>query len=115
MTPIDVGPAFARPGFSIYWIVDGDTGGAIGEVSKSRDPEVTTAYAVAEPYADEKPHRQGFVFHTEAKARRAEAAVRRALKTALAVEAAKAAAKPWPKWALRAVEAGWKAPRGWTP
>lgn len=39
----------------------------------------------------------------------------RALRTIRAAIKTATAGKPWPEWALQALAAGWKPPRGWKP
>jgi hypothetical protein len=110
-----------RNGYALYWVVDGDLGGEVGEITPSRrkpgsvesdgDRELRLAFEAAKPFADDHPRNRGFVFETMARAKQADAAVRAAFKA----DAAEQAGKPWPDWAKTAAANNWKPPKGWKP
>ena len=113
MSKITVSDSYPYGGYNLYWVIDGDIGGAIGECKPTTadDAELRAAYEAAKPFADSHPRGAGFFFETESKAKKAATAVRAAFK-ALAAERA---GRPWPEWAKTAKAAGWNPPKGWTP
>jgi len=99
---------------SWYFPRDGMFGAYVGEVQikeVTTDPkedlegwEYQTATVAVAPLADGRDL-TGYYFETEAKAKKAMAAANQVLLSGV----------PWPEWAIKAQEAGWKPPKGWKP
>ncbi len=108
-------------GYRIWWFcADIDEIGAMvgespGNPPKTDDPEEILSYRefsavhetakkLASGYAS-----GGFYWEERAAAQRALTLCNAALRATRSTE------NPWPAWALEAVAAGWKAPKGWKP
>lgn len=108
-----------REGYGIVWVVDGEDGAEVGDFAwgqaRPKDPddvESWLVYHAAKPLADgRRSSRVGFRFSTK---RRANEALR-AIRAALRADRDAQKNKPWPEWAVKAAEAGWRAPKGWSP
>lgn len=112
--------AYNRSVYHVAWLLadDGEVGGVLGQ-----DPQDGTgaepkdaadwehwAASKAVRAMEPKPERDSFGFCWES--RRAAHAARRIAKAAIKRGRA---AKPLPDWAQKALAAGWKAPKGWSP
>lgn len=102
-----------RDGWELVWAFEDDDGCALGD-EETGDPVTSAAWSAVEAFAAanpdtvSRPRGDGFVFNTERTARKVLAVVNAAMLAA-------AANKPLPDWAQKAIAAGWKAPKGWTP
>lgn len=106
--------------YRIYWWIDEDLGGCIGEIKGSEAEEVEVAKKgdletwecyvasrVAASSEGQKCDWRGFYWDTEKAARAAKKQIEIALRNK--PEA------PWPDWAVKAKAAGWAPPKGWKP
>lgn len=101
---------------SWYLADEGDIGGTLGphystadlETAKnSEDREVAIACLAAGESPDCKRDHDGYYWDDKKTAASALRFVKHALKTD--------GGPPWPEWAIKAVAAGWRAPKGWRP
>ena len=102
-------------GWSLWWVCDGDTAEAIGDLDDTqcvgmayRDIIIAERIAAQSPGATRNAPHEAWVWPD----RKAAAAVRQAI---VAAVNAKKAETPLPDWAQKALAAGWKAPKGWKP
>lgn len=102
----------------LYWWIpeDCDIGGALGEVELKgdlskmdpEDRELAVACRAARTSAGVQCDDEGFYWDSESLARKALTAI----KTAWQADKSE---RPWPQWAIEAKNAGWRAPKGWSP
>lgn len=100
---------------SWYFPDDDDIGGSVGDeeytAEQLTDPEVdrdcVVAYLAAKDTPDVARDCTGFYWETAAKANAALRVVKAALRSD--------GGAPMPDWAIKALAAGWKAPKGWKP
>ena len=118
-------------GYYAAWYDDGEEWARVGEGLKCvdgkyelpfdpkthEDPEYAAVEAAAAAFANENPDhvisRRDSICHElliESKSK----AISYLLRLKLAMKLVNAN-KPWPDWAIKATEAGWKPPRGWKP
>lgn len=104
--------------WTIVWIIDGDTGATLGQdVYKDADlarvdddswDHIAATLAVSKTKGakhNDRRHQYEWERLEDAKA---------ALRVARAAVKDKSG-KPLPEWAVKALAAGWKAPKGWSP
>ena len=102
--------------YYLTWFDGDEEGGSVGEVAEDgtgKEPkeqaewEAWTAAKIAREMGATQD-RYGLRWGSRAAAANALRAIKLAFKV-------RAAARPMPDWATKALAAGWKAPRGWTP
>lgn len=111
----------------IYWFLEefDDIGSALGDdlnvIAEARggpkDGSTDDEYAEHQDYllANQTAAKLAVYRDTAGFFWYSETAARKAMGTINATRKAAQAEKPWPEWAVQAVAAGWKAPKGWRP
>lgn len=98
--------------YRICWVVDGEEGALLGDYLRhstdiKEDDEHRIVTEAARFHGGEIDN-LGLFWESRARAQKALVSARAALKAARS-------SKPYPEWAVKALAAGWKAPKGWTP
>ena len=101
--------------YRICWVVDGEEGAWLGDYLYPQhnptfhdDNEHRVATEAANQAGGCEIENFGLRWESKARAQEALVSARAALKAARS-------SKPYPEWALTALAAGWKAPKGWVP
>src|SRR5882762_6400461 len=94
-----------------YFPDENDTGATFGDEGESTGQELfeqNAGYSAAKLTHGCERDKIGFYWNTEPQAKRAKTAINAAIKSARSK-------RPLPDWAIKAIAAGWKAPKGWKP
>lgn len=100
-----------------WWLAESeDMGLTLGEggpnVNAAEvDPETAIAYGIVLKEENLERDSRGWYWESKTQAM----SVLSKIKVAWKVEKANKANQPWPHWAVQALEAGWKPPKGWMP
>ena len=99
--------------YRICWVVDGEEGAWLGDYLQHNptfhdDDEHRVATEAANQAGGCEIDNIGLRWESKARAQEALVSARAALKAARS-------SKPYPEWAIKALAAGWKAPKGWVP
>lgn len=103
--------------YRICWVVDGEEGAWLGDylrhyLQHNSSMDGTNEHRIATEAANQaggcEIDNLGLLWESKARAQEALVSARAALKAARS-------SKPYPEWAIKALAAGWKAPKGWVP